>query len=136
MNAERLNEIREHALARVCPACLGAGFFEYSPSDQLIDCSACKGTGYAVVTIKLLRADIVDLLAEVDRLAERGWQPIETAPTEDGFSVLGGFSRGEYKWVQPIRWNERRQGWINLWDKAVRPTHWMHLPEPPGVDRE
>ena len=57
------------------------------------------------------------------------WQPIETAP-RDGSEILL-FARGPYKddYRGVGQWSEQRNDW--LWSFAIRPTHWMPLPEPP-----
>lgn len=65
---------------------------------------------------------------EEDRM--KPWQPIETAPTDEGADLIG-FVDGS---VQQI---ERQDGqwWLanrvnDDW-RAVEPTHWMPMPEPP-----
>lgn len=76
------------------------------------------------------------LSEENERLkAERGWQPIGTAPRKGLVLVTG-------HWPED---NEEVSGWAwwNLgtctdigvfgdWDSEVEPTHWMPLPEPPA----
>jgi hypothetical protein len=58
------------------------------------------------------------------------WQAIETAP-RDGTEILL-FARGQrnddYRGVG--QWSEQRKDWF--WSFAIRPTHWMPLPEPPA----
>jgi hypothetical protein len=57
------------------------------------------------------------------------WQPIDTAP-RDGTEILL-FARGhhsdDYRGVG--QWSEQSNKWF--WSFAIRPTHWMPLPEPP-----
>ena len=57
------------------------------------------------------------------------WQPIETAP-RDGTEILL-FARGPYKddYRGVGQWSGQRNDWF--WNFAIRPTHWMPLPEPP-----
>ena len=76
-----------------------------------------------------------ELLAEVKRLkALHEWQPIETAP-KDGTRVLA-FCRGEWHvmlWEDGAGWAVRSDaldGFVGI--EGHDPTHWMHLPEPPG----
>ena len=58
------------------------------------------------------------------------WQPIESAPKgETRIIVFDG------KTVLMAKWSEKFKDWINLtgvW--AIRPTHWMPLPEPPNAN--
>ena len=67
------------------------------------------------------------------------WQPIETAP-KDGEEVLmfargtlglEYFSVGQYAKADPAFGTV--DGWF--WTFAIRPTHWMPLPEPPSEAR-
>ena len=61
------------------------------------------------------------------------WQPIETAP-KDGSEILA-FARGNRDFYGVAQWAEAQAafnsvaGWF--WTFAIRPTHWMPLPEPP-----
>lgn len=57
------------------------------------------------------------------------WQPIETAP-RDGMEILL-FARGQHNDVYRGvgQWSEQSKDWF--WSFAIRPTHWMALPEPP-----
>jgi Protein of unknown function (DUF551) len=57
------------------------------------------------------------------------WQPIETAP-RDGTEILL-FARGQHDDVYRGvgQWSEHSNSWF--WSFAIRPTHWMPLPEPP-----
>jgi uncharacterized protein DUF551 len=60
------------------------------------------------------------------------WQPIETAPT-DGREVLL-FARGLHGPRDVSfavgQWSLQSEDWF--WAFAIRPTHWMPLPEPPA----
>jgi len=65
------------------------------------------------------------------------WHPIETAP-KDGTQILA-YARDEYginyygvaEWAEARDWMPRSvAGWF--WTYAIRPTHWMPLPDPPG----
>lgn len=59
------------------------------------------------------------------------WQPIETAP-KDGREILL-FARGNRDFIGVGQWAKgnlpETYGWF--WSFAIRPTHWMPLPEPP-----
>src|SRR6476620_3982133 len=57
------------------------------------------------------------------------WQPIETAP-KDGIEILL-FARGQHNddYWGVGQWSEQSKDWF--WSFAIRPTHWMALPEPP-----
>ena len=69
------------------------------------------------------------------------WQPIETAPKDGTFIILGyaGSHVSEGRWVSdPSRNHWRETGWFDtdadvLCDHPGRPTHWMPLPEPPNA---
>lgn len=71
------------------------------------------------------------------QLAERQWQPIESAPRDathilcycpDGFHRdLGGECVFELWWMEPL-------GWGNYRIKMMNPTHWMPWPQPPGPE--
>lgn len=64
------------------------------------------------------------------------WQPIETAPKDGQFIA---FARGASGSPMDVfygvaEWVEKKsggfvEGWF--WNYAIRPTHWMPLPEPP-----
>lgn len=60
------------------------------------------------------------------------WRPIATAP-RDGKEVLL-FARGSYGprdvFFAVGQWSLQSNDW--LWTFAIRPTHWMPLPEPPA----
>lgn len=60
------------------------------------------------------------------------WQPIETAPKEDGCEILGWDGNS----VQVLEWwagggNPRLACWMDGHGISFEPTHWMPLPEPP-----
>ena len=66
------------------------------------------------------------------------WKPIETAP-KDGTQILA-HARDAYginyysvaEWATAMDYNPRSvAGWF--WAYAIRPTHWMPLPEPPDA---
>ena len=66
---------------------------------------------------------------------KEGWQPIGSAP-KDGTEMLlyanGG--AGDREYVGVGQWATAKgpgtvAGWF--WSYAIRPTHWMPLPEPP-----
>lgn len=63
------------------------------------------------------------------------WQDISTAP-KDGASILA-FARGDLDYYGVAQWAEANpdlgsvEGWF--WPFAIRPTHWMRLPEPPAA---
>lgn len=58
------------------------------------------------------------------------WQPIETAPKENGVFVLA-YVPGQV--MDTMAWDDYRQAWMNGYDDRPRkqPTHWMPLPESP-----
>jgi hypothetical protein len=57
------------------------------------------------------------------------WQPIETAP-RDGMEILL-FARGQHNddYMSMGQWSEQSKDWF--WSFAIRPTHWMPLPDQP-----
>ncbi len=66
------------------------------------------------------------------------WQPIETAPRDGTYVILGGGTAG-FGWSIEGRFIESDDNWwaINndpsdYWGAPLTPTHWMHLPPPPG----
>jgi hypothetical protein len=67
---------------------------------------------------------------------ERGWQPIETAPTDRG-AVLGGWHHSIYGWVWGIaRFHRDKFFPDGYWAMAEggRPTHWHPIAAPPLPD--
>lgn len=86
------------------------------------------------------RTDIPFLLAEVRRLlAEREWQPIETAP-KDGTAVLLHIAHPLPEAPNMVigRWGiytlpsgRRDTGWFWYGSVAGAPIHWQPLPAPP-----
>lgn len=71
------------------------------------------------------------------KMAEMGWQPIETAP-KDGMNFLAWFpSRKRHC----VAWRQRHTLDGDLWASFLdaypdrwsdQPTHWMPLPAPPA----
>ena len=68
------------------------------------------------------------------------WQPIETAPKEIEWGGDGhGYGPYILAWpvfyeVTRVRWWQSKSGGKNFLEdggNAVRPTHWMPLPDPP-----
>ena len=67
------------------------------------------------------------------------WQPIETAPKDGSFVILGYYGRGSCGGVEVGWWeippDGREAGWYNggfrSLDTRAHPTHWMLLPLPP-----
>ncbi|KFB11013.1 DUF551 domain-containing protein [Nitratireductor basaltis] len=62
------------------------------------------------------------------------WRPIKTVP-KDGTHFLA-YSPGKYYQCFECWWEEGLQHWqfwIDDWDAAPEPTHWMPLPQPPGT---
>lgn len=71
------------------------------------------------------------------------WLPIEEAPRTGRRVILGraGSSSEEARWLGVERVGEGCEGWysvdsdvsgFNSW-RALPPTHWMPLPDPPQV---
>lgn len=62
------------------------------------------------------------------------WQPIETAPKDDGddFELILGFvPHSQTGYMCVFYWNASL-GWQNNIDGGIdKPTHWMPLPSPP-----
>ena len=69
------------------------------------------------------------------------WQPIETAP-KDGRTILlaGGFLSDGRPSVRTGYWHDgkRLKAWFDtaLGRCAMKPTHWMPLPDPPITTAE
>ena len=87
--------------------------------------------------VRSIAAENAALRAENDRLLGAGWQPIETAPKNDGLIAL--------VWVKgwpviPARYcedgaglNEDLPGWYaSFQDVWITPSHWMPLSDPPA----
>lgn len=84
------------------------------------------------------QADYGIMLAEIDRLREPQWQPIESAPKDMVEIVI--FAPDEKPRVFTAKWIH---GWSRsvsgeykslddfFGDNDIRATHWMPLPEPP-----
>jgi hypothetical protein len=78
-----------------------------------------------------------------------GWQPIETAPRDGRYVIVGRFGGGrDLRWVKHSRWIAASEaaglnfeddpeffedGWTDGSDEhdCCYPTHWMPLPAPP-----
>ena len=63
------------------------------------------------------------------------WQPIETAP-KDGTEILAFATFERRDFIAVAQWADADPEFPNtvagwFWDYAIRPTHWMPLPEPP-----
>lgn len=71
------------------------------------------------------------------------WQPIETAPRDGVFILLGyaGSHTSEGRWVgDPSRNHWGETGWFEtdedvLCEHPSEPTHWMPIPQPPELPR-
>ena len=67
------------------------------------------------------------------------WQPIETAPRDGTYILLGYTQQGDEMptglFVGVGSLHENGKLWvINSWDnEKAWPTHWMPLPDPPEV---
>jgi len=61
--------------------------------------------------------------------AMSGWQPIETAPTDET-EILGVDRHKCYRVVWVWWWEDGKPVWFDG-DCQMDPTHWMPLPEPP-----
>jgi len=89
-------------------------------------------------TVHALRVENERLREEVARLGMRSeavtdWQPIETAPKNDGQEILG-WDAGNG--VQLCNWMGYPNGdgaWWVLLEFTTEPTHWMPLPAPPAA---
>lgn len=58
------------------------------------------------------------------------WQPISTAP-KDGTIILLYIPRAFTYPTKPGYWWKQHGYWRAYGPDAIRPTHWMPLPEPP-----
>ena len=78
---------------------------------------------------------ILSALTAADYVIERGWQPIETAPTMEAIQVIGG----EVTYPVTASWTGRDdEPWCldalgNVGQEIDPPTHWRPLPEPPAA---
>ena len=71
--------------------------------------------------------------AEAVRVLASHWRSIDTAPN-DGTPVLLGFPGNLHAMAGHFEmeyWGELNSD-FEFVPFSVRPTHWMHLPEPPG----
>lgn len=67
---------------------------------------------------------------------ERQWQPIETAPKNEEWRVVGKISDGKLLWwYRAMFW---RGGWhtARSYDTRVAPGHWFPLPESLDIRRD
>ena len=73
--------------------------------------------------------DILDAIAK-QVIDGKTWQPIATAPTDNDARVL--LWGANWLDIQDVAIGER---WHDMWldneGAAIRPTHWMPLPDPP-----
>lgn len=87
--------------------------------------------------------EIERLRKEIARLQRKErtmnkWQKIRTAPKDGTNILLYGFSHDEQlkvcSWVTEEDGNgEKHSSWYGWeWFEYEKPTHWMHLPEPPA----
>lgn len=97
-----------------------------------VDASLAMALCYLAAERDALRAD-VQRLTDALAAADKGWQPIETAP-RDGTEILiwpGPYGsviaavRGKYFW------DVRHLGVAAC--KLLTPTHWQPLPAPPAL---
>jgi len=81
------------------------------------------------------RETFLSALTAADYVIERGWQPIETAPTMEAIQVIGG----EVTYPVTASWTGRDdEPWCldalgNVGQEIDPPTHWRPLPEPPAA---
>lgn len=66
------------------------------------------------------------------------WQPIETAPKEDGATILGAWQNHEKEWLYGVfiwradHHNPALSGWAFMcFDRFNKITHWQPLSDPP-----
>ena len=59
------------------------------------------------------------------------WQPIETAPSNTIVLLAGEMDGpGDWRIKCGYRDDARPSGWL-IWGASWKPSHWMHLPQPP-----
>lgn len=92
---------------------------------------------WAAHRIRALSEALQEACHERDGLLVPGWQPIETAPkdgtdvllwaavpgTKDYIAVSGYFDEMDDAWTGAVN---------SIYGPFVNPTHWMHIPTPPG----
>lgn len=82
---------------------------------------------------------LTEFAERIAALAQQAqWQPIETAPKDGTFVLIGfGDSVGEARWVENAwYWANNDPG--DSWGRPVyehEATHWMPLPAPPQAER-
>jgi hypothetical protein len=86
------------------------------------------------VDAALIVAAINHLPALLDRLeaAERGWQPIETAPL-DMTEVLVLIRPKVIRLGWYFAPSSRTKGWRDENNRPINPTHWCPLPDAPAI---
>lgn len=80
----------------------------------------------------------------VSRNAGLGWQPIETAPKDGGWLLLGRFTgkgKNHDGLVERDRWHDRAKddsydGWGQFNQQLWPATHWQPLPAPPLITND
>lgn len=103
------------------------------------------GTEHGSMGADIIRWLVAKLRAEVAQLKAspasppRAWHPIETAPKQAKMIIVAARTiRSEPLQTMFAYWNQQHEGWYRLYaHEATRiyPTHWMPLPDPPGVTR-
>lgn len=87
-------------------------------------------------------ANVAALDAAIALMRGQSWQPIETAPKEEGLKILGASNAPWTQDYYPVlvyegqRFGANKQyfGWYAPFDhddRAPDPTHWQPLPAPP-----
>lgn len=97
--------------------------------------------GVADDMVCALRACANELDNVARRLAGEGWMPIETAPKDGRYILLGyaGSHSEEGRWMADAslnHWGET--GWFGVGDDVLcehpsHPTHWREMPAPPAT---
>lgn len=95
-------------------------------------------TGAPSVTITLFPRDLDTIISALSGDG-MGWRPIETAPKDDRFVLLGMDFGSEFGPYIIAGWYERApadQCWYDITDNPVTPTHWMPLPASPALTND